>query len=424
MRSGAAKKKRRSVRYEVSFPTLPSIQKPPTFVELIQKQNNHDILVLRFTISSDMWFENLKTGVPVKFTWHQGHLSKEWYGYVSFVSKIIATQKINIMEVYCIGSSFVLKEGAVRVFSNTTITGVVKQLASEFGLNFVGENDNRLFDQLIIAGHSYWEWIVEHAAKIGYGVYVENTDLIFRPMDKLIDQNISQSPILDWSNPHTTLESESEGKTLEYFKVLNGEFIESDLQRSVKIVAGVNPATSAETYAHGDPKTTGVKLRSNVSDVYFSEYRSDQVVHDDLSSQSASQGSAQLVRFNLPAYARGKGDPRFKPYSTVYVQNTGNLTDGYWVIKEVRHQFTRNKLYEAHLALVTDGTGLNETTSFRQAKPDLIGIVDVGHVVSLDALTLRTDTTKLYQSGTTVNQNGQGYNRTPARWITTLKGYK
>jgi hypothetical protein len=328
------------------------------------------------------------------------------------------------MEVYCVGSSFVLKEGAVRVFANTTITSVVKQLASEFGLNYVGEFDNRIFDQLVIAGHSYWEWIVEYAAKIGYGAYVDSTNLVFRPIDKLIDQTMSESPILDWSNSYTTLETENEGKTLEYFKVLNGEFIESDLQRSVKIVAGVSPITNAETYSHSDPKTTGVKLRSNVSDVYFSEYRSDQVVHNDLDSQSASEGSAQLVRFNLPAYARGKGDPRFKPYSTVYVQNTGNLTDGYWVIKEVRHQFTRNKLYESHLSLVTDGTGINETSSFRQAKPNLIGIVNVGHVVSLDSLTLRTDTTKLYQSGTTVNQNGQGYNRTPARWITTLKGYK
>ena len=424
MRSGPSQKLKRSAYYEVSFPTLPSIQKPPTFVELIQKQNNHDILILRFTISSDMWFETLKTGVPVKFTWRQQHLSKEWYGYVSFVSKIIATQKVNIMEVYCIGSSFVLKEGAVRVFANRTITDVVKQLASEFGLNFVGEKDNRIFEQLVIAGHSYWEWIIEYASKIGYGVYVEGTNLIFRPLDKLIDQTISQSPILDWANPHTTLETENEGKTLEYFKVLNGEFIESDLQRSVKIVAGVDPFTSIETYSHGDPRTTGVNLRSNVSDVYFSEYRSDQVVHNDVDSESASKASANLVRFNLPAYARGKGDPRFKPYSTVYIQNTGLLTDGYWVIKEVRHHFSRNKLYEAHLSLMTDGTGSNETSTFRQAKPDLIGIVDVGQAVSLDALTFRTDTTKLYQSGTTVNQNGQGFNRTPARWITTLKGYK
>lgn len=424
MRNGVTQKKRRSAHYHVSFPTLPSIQKSPTFVELIQKQNSHDILILKFTMSSNMWFETLKTGVPVKFTWRQGHLSKEWYGYVSFVSKIVATQKINIMEVYCIGSSFVLKEGAVRVFSNRTITDVIKELASEFGLNFVGEKDNRIFDQLVIAGHSYWEWIVEHASKIGYGIYVEGTNLICRPIDKLIDQTISESPILDWSDPHATFETINEGKTLEYFKVLNGEFIESDLQRSVKIVAGVNPLTSTQTYSHSDPKTTGVNLRSNVSDVYFSEYRSDQVVHTDLDSQSASQGSAQLVRFNLPAYARSKGDPRFKPYSTVYIQNTGSLTDGYWVIKEVRHQFNRSRLYEAHLSLVTDGTGINETSSFRQAKPDLIGIVNVDHVLSLDMLTLRTDTTTLYQSGTTVNQYGQGFNRTPARWITTLKGYK
>ena len=423
MRKGSAVKLKRNTDYTVSFPTIPSIQRQPLFVELIQKQGNHDILILRFTASSDVWFQTLKTGVPIKFTWKQGHLSNTWYGYVSFVSKVIAAQKIAMMEVYCIGASFVLKESAVRTFSNTTVTEVVKQLASEFNLNFIGEPHSRRFDQIVIAGHSYWEWMTEYANKIGYGFYVNNTDLVFRPLDKLIDHTISESPVLDWTSPHTVIETDLQGKTLEYLKVLNGEFIESELQRSIKVVGGVSPTTSAWTGAQSNPKLLGTKLRRDVSDVYFSEFRSDQVVHNELDSQSAAEGSAHLVRFNLPAYAKAKGDPRFKPYSTVYIKNTGKLTDGYWVVKEVRHQFARNRLYEAHLSLVTDGTGVNEASPFRQAKPDIIGIVNSGQVMHLDALTLRTDTTRLYQSGPTVSQSGQGFNRTPARWITTLKGY-
>jgi hypothetical protein len=422
VRNGNYKKLKRNTDYTISFPTLPSIQKTPLFVELIQKQGSHDILVLRFTSSSNQWFQNLKTGVPIKFNWRQGHLTNTWYGYVSFVSKVIASQKVAMMEVYCIGASFVLKESSTRVFYNTTVTSVVKQIASEFNLNFIGEPDTRKFDQLVIAGHSYWEWMTEYANKIGYGFYVNNTDLVFRPLDKLIDRTIAESPILDWSSPHTTIETESQGKTLEYLKVLNGEFIESDLRRSIKVAAGVDPVTNQIVQSSSNPKFLGTQLRSNVSDVYFSEYRSDHVVHNELDAKSASEGSAHLTRFNLPAYAKAKGDPRFKPYSTVYIQNTGKLTDGYWVVKEVRHQFTRNRLYEAQLHLITDGTGVNETSAFRQAKPDLIGIVNSGQVMRLDALTLRTDTTRLYQNGSAVNQSGQGFNRTPARWITTLKG--
>lgn len=423
MRNGQVAKAKRSASYDVEFPTLPSIKKTPTFVDLIQKQGHHDVLVLRFTVSSNMWFENLKTGVPVKFTWRQEHLSKTWYGYVSFVSKVIASQKISIMEVYCVGASFILKDAVVKIFSNTTITEAVKQIANDFGLNFIGEPHNRKFDQLVIAGHSYWEWINEQAKRIGYGVYVDGTNLLFRPLDKLIDVTISEAPILNWSNPYVGSEADYKGKTLEYFKVLNGEFIESNTQRSIKFVGGINPLTSEISTYSSDPKTLGSKLRSQVSDVYFSQYRTDQVVHTDVDAQSAAEGSAHLARFNLPAFARGKGDPRVRPYSVVYVQNTGELTDGYWVVKEVKHSFTRNKLYEMHLSLVTDGTGSNESSPFRQAKPDVVGIVNVGQIVSMDALTLRTDTTTLYQNGTIVNQYGQGFSRTPSRWITTLKGY-
>jgi phage protein D len=423
MRSPLPGKSRRSASYSVSFPTIPSIKRTPTFVELIQKQNNHDVLVLRFLVSSPIWFANLKTGVPVKFTYKQGHLSKTWYGYVSFVSKAVVTSKIQMMEVYCVGSSFVFKEGTVRVFSKKTITEVVSEVCKEFGFNFIGEPHPRRFDQLVIAGHSYWEWINEHANKIGYGVYVEGTNLIFRPLDKLIDQTISEAPILSWTGSGTSVSMEDVTKTLDYFKVLNGELIErSSNYRSIKHVGGVNPITSAITSFDSNPKYLGEKLRSNISDVYFSEFRSDQVAQDDVGSRTAAEGAAHLSRFNLPAYAQGKGDPRIKPYSLVYIKNTGSLTDGYWIVKEVTHRFVRSKQYEVDLSLITDGTGNTETSSFRQANPHVIGIVNAGHILNLDALTLAPNTTKLQQPAVLINEANQGFNRTPARWVTTLRG--
>lgn len=423
MRSPTPLKLNKSARYHVEFPTIPSIKKIPKDVKLIQKQNNHDILILKFFSSNSFWFENLKTGVPVKFSYSQGHLSKVWYGYVSFVSNVPTTPKIRPIEVYCIGSSFVLKEGAARVFTNVTITDVVSQLAKEFGLNFIGESHLRKFDQLIIAGHSYWEWINEHANKIGYGVYVEGTNLIFRPIDSLINQLVSEAPILNWSNPAISGFTDDPSKTLDYFKVLNGELIEGSTNyRSIKHMGGVDPITGSTTGFDSNPKDLGEKLRSNVSDVYFSEFRSDQVVHNDLDSKTAAEGAAHLARFNLPAHATAKGDPRLKPYSIVYIENTGKLTDGYWVVKEVTHEFSLTGFYKVKLSLLTDGTGTNQEYSFRQAKPTVTGIVNSGHVLEIDAQVLQTETTKLQQSELIISEANQGFNRTPARWTTTLGG--
>lgn len=414
-------KRKRSTTYSVEFPTLPSISKPPTFVDLIQKQNSHDILVLRFTTTSTMWVENLKTGVPVKFSWKQDDLSRVWYGYVSFVSRVVASQKLKTMEVYCIGSSFVLKEGVVRTFSNTTITDAVSQIAKEFGLNFIGESHPRVFDQLTIAGHSYWEWINEQAKRIGYGVYTDGANLVFRPFDKLIDQTIYEAPILEWTTTIANVESQLAGNTLEYFKVLNGEMIEFDqAARSIKITGGVDPYSSKETYSSTNPSMLGQQLRETVSDTLFSEYRSDYVVHTDVDSKAASDGSATLARFNMPAYVKAKGDPRFRPYGIVSIKNTGTLTDGYWVIKEVTHRFSRNRLYEAEMTVITDGTGPNEKSHFRASNAEVVGIVNTGRVLANEAMILRLNTTKLQQDGTRVNQSGQGYLRTPARWVTTI----
>jgi len=415
-------KSRRGSSYKISFPTIPSIQKTPTYAELVQKQNTHDILVLRFSITSDMWFENLKTGVPIEFKWTQNHLEKTWYGYVSFISKVVVSAKIRTMEVYCVGASFVLKEAVTRVFSNVTVTDVVRSLAEEFGLNFIGENHPRKFEQLVVAGHSYWEWINEFAGKIGYGVYADGTNLIFRPFDKLIDQTVQEAPVFSFSDPLAQSSYDSLTKTLDEFKVLNGELIEDELiYRSEKIVSGVNPITGEIVQASSNPKTLGTPLRKNVSDVYFSEYRSDQVAYSVQDSLSASEGYASLTRFNLPAYLKGKGDPRVRPYTVIYVKNTGDLTDGYWIVKEVTHTFVRNGLYTVDIMAITDGTGVNYENQFRQANPDIIGIVNTEDILSLDAIALKSDTTVLQTPSNLVSQSMQGFERTPYRWVTTLK---
>jgi len=412
----------KNTTFKVEFPTLPSLQKTPVYIELIQKQNHHDILIMKFFTSRPLWFNNLKTGIPIKFSWEQDGRKKSWYGYVSFVKKVSASQKLKTMEVFCIGSSFVLKGGNVRVFSNTTVTSVVKQIANENGLNFIGETHNKTFSQLVVSGHSYWEWIMEYGRKIGYGAYVDGTNLIFRPFDKLIEQTVSEAPILSWSTKNLTGDSYARGNSLEYFQPMNGEFIENTQHgRNLKLVAGIDPVSGAESYFTGNPKYSGTSLRSSVSDVLFSEYRSDQVVHNDMGAETVAKGSAEMARFNLPATARTKGDPRIRPYSVVYIHNTGDLTDGYWVVKSVTHLFSMSSAYSIEMSLVTDGTGENDKTSFRQATPDVVGIINEGHIASTDSMLLRQDTTTLQQTGLTVNKAGQGYIRTPARWISTIK---
>jgi hypothetical protein len=295
-------------------------------------------------------------------------------------------------------------------------------MLAENNLNYIGESHNKTFSQLTVSGHSYWEWIVEYGKKIGYGVIVDGTNLIFRPFDKLIEQTVSEAPILSWKSKWLPSDSYSRSNSLEFFQPLNGEMIEGTSNgRTKKYVAGIDPVSGNESYFTGDPKSSGNSFRTSVSDVLFSEYRSDQVVHNDIGAETVGKGSAELARFNMPAFVRAKGDPRIRPYSVVYIHNTGHLTDGYWMVKEVKHSFSMSKAYTLEMTILTDGTGENEVSPFRQANPDVVGIINEGHIVSIGSMVLRQDTTTLQQTGIMVKQNGQGYIRTPARWISTIK---
>ena len=271
-------KNRRSTSYSVSFPTMPSLNSNPIRVDLIQKQNHHDVLVLEFPSTSPTWVDNLNTGTPVRFTWKQGHRTGDWVGYVSFVSAEVVAQRKKVMQIHCVGTGFPLKESATRVFTNTTIPEAVEAVVKEFGLGFDGENHPHRFDQLVISGESYWEWIQEQAKRIGYAVVIDGVKMTFKPMDRLIDHSVYDTPVLAMFNSDIPSDVMSEDRTLDYFRVTKGDYVESNLDlRSIKSVAGVDPVTKKAIFSDSSPDKVGRNLRESSSDVLFSQHRTDRV---------------------------------------------------------------------------------------------------------------------------------------------------
>lgn len=189
-------KYRRSTVYDISFPTMPSLTKKPNEVNLIQKCGHHDVLVLTYSSTSELWFENIPTGLPIRFSWTQNGLNQLWYGYVSSVSKVVASREEKTMELHCVGSSFPLKERANRVFTDKTVSEVVEIIAKENSMSFIGDMHERRFPQLTIAGHSYWEWIQEQAQRIGYVAFVDSSTIYFRKLGSVLQQRATSVPVL------------------------------------------------------------------------------------------------------------------------------------------------------------------------------------------------------------------------------------
>jgi phage protein D len=416
-------KNRKGTTFKVVFPTMPSLVTEARRVELHQTQYQHDILILSFKTTGFKWFSDIPTGLPIKFSWNQAGLTKDWYGYVSFVSRTNASQqKFQEMEVHCVGASFPLKERANKVFNNSTIPEAARAIASQFNLNFVGDSHPRRFPQLVMAGHSYWEWLAEQAKRIGFVLRVDGTNMYFRQIDKFVDSKITAAPILYAGDAPTLYKNGYLERTLDKFVVQRGDFVESGVnQRTDKSVAGVDPMTGETISSNYSPKNVGDNLRTSQSDVLFSEFRSDQVVGSYSESELMSEAAAQLSRLTMPAKVHAQGDPRIEPYTPVHVMGTSDLTDGYWLVRDVVHIFRKYDDYIAMMTLVTDGTGANQVTAFRGRQSPTISTVNIGSLIndSAGVSTLNTRrNTELVQLTPSIIPAEQGFKRSPALWTT------
>lgn len=422
-----SRKYRRGTSTYLKFPTLPSLTAQPRRIDIYEKQYSHDVMVLEYSSESPLWFEYLKTGVPVQFTWQQDTLDKNWIGYVVSTTKNHAPQRTNIMQVMCVGGTFPLKDRVTRVFQNSTIPEAVAKIASEYGFSTIIDAHPQRFPQLAIAGVSYWEWMQEQAKRIGYGLIVDGMTLVFRPLDKVIDMGFSNAPVLSLGNASAPFNSQFLDRTLDEFKIIYGDNVEeSNNLRTVKNVAGIDPITGQLVSSTADPSKIGDSLRETVGDALFSEFRTDRVVNDITAAEEAAKGAAQMARFNIPANVKCQGDPRIRPFGTVYISGTGNLSDGFWIVREARHMFHKIGDYQMELKVATDGVGDTVVeTPFRTRPADAPTTVNSNEVEQYGSdalLDFSLESVFLYPSSTQIeSEAGQGFKKSGQRWYYNRK---
>lgn len=414
-------KYRKSTSMSVEFPTIPSLTRTPRRADLYQKQNHHDVLILEYPIPSTLWANTLKTGVPVVFKWSQLNVKNEWLGYVSFISTSENPGREKLMQVHCVAASYPLKQKVNKVFKNKTIPQAVSELVKPYGFSFVGDSHARKFDQLVISGQSIWEWIQEKAKSIGFAVVVEGTTFYFRKLDNLLDTKSSSAPVLTYSNGDITMGSQAIDRTLDSLQVLRGEHIEGQsVNRTNKIVNGVDPISGKVFKSKKTPKSSGKALRSAINDVLFDDYQTGQVVNSHTAAVSTAEGAATAARMTMPAKITGQGDPRIKPYSPVVISGTGNHTDGYWMVKEVHHMFQKIGEYQIEAKIATDGIGESKQSALRKGTQSFVGTVNLNAaLLSKKNARASKQGTRLEVKSPIIKQGNQGFNRAPARWKTS-----
>jgi hypothetical protein len=143
---------------------------------------------------------------------------------------------------------------------------------------------------------------------------------------------------------------------------------------------------------------------------------------ESVSTKSAAliaEGAAQMARFNLPATVKCQGDPRIRPFGTVFIAGTGDLTDGFWIVREAHHMFHKIGDYQLELKIATDGMGDTATTPFRNRTDVNVGTIDLGETLAtngIPALFFTFDSVQLIPEVKIVKESNQGFNRTPNKW--------
>ena len=407
---------RRGNYFKVSYPDFPAVNQPARSVTIYQELGKHDIVEIFYPRLSTDLFRAIKTGVPVTINWRNDKVAGKFIGYTVDVSYPTLQKLDRGVKIKCVGASYPLKDRSSKIWKNKTASEIVQEVAKKFKLKpFVTPHPTR-FNQVSMAGHSYWEKLNELAAKIGYAVQVYGAELHFHPIDEMIDQFMSSIPVLMFKDPMMHPMSSFSAPTLDYFEPIIGDHIETlDYSRSKNIVSGIDPLTAKPYTQKNSSSKVGKSIRKKVKDPLFTTIETGIVIASNDMAKSLAKGRAQLGRLSIPAKGVCQGDPRISPWRTIEIRGTGDITDGFWVVKKTEHFMHIDGRYQMEFECMTDGTGSNKVTSSR---PSNAGRIPTRNLASEQKTKnkKKPTSTKLSKATAMISQSNAGYNVTPRRW--------
>jgi phage protein D len=353
-------------KFTVSFPDFPGFTRSPRYITMTQEMGHHDIVELYYQQVSPFILKALNTGVPVKIEWQNDKVKGTFIGYAVHATPYTAQRIERAIKLTCVSASYLMKDKLSKIWTNTTASEVVTELAKKYHLVPNVTKSPTRFSQISLSGHSVWEKLRELSNNLGYGLQVIGAELYFHPIDKMIDQFMTTIPVMAFLDPFTNPQSHFSTQTLSMFEADLGDFIESNSEtRSTKITAGVDPVTGKLHKSVSSPQTVGKNLRKNTKEPLFSSIETSIVSNSASVAKALSDGKAQHSRLSIPAKAAGQGDPRIAPWATVEVRGTGNLTDGFWIVKSAVHTIHYDGRYTVDFTCLSDGLGSNKPSATR-----------------------------------------------------------
>lgn len=338
-------------------------------ISLEQRENQHDMLVLDFSGLNP----ELITGYvekPITVTISYPNLKEtSFYGYITFIEPTSVTNNglvdgspFQLVRMYCVGSSYVMKSKASKAWENVTISDIALTIADTYDFSVSVPLDTYRFTRLAQTAESDWEFLVRVSKKLGYAVSLHGTHLHI------------------WDS-YKTMRREVSYASLDTLKGLGGD-VTPNLGQIIMFEAQYGALTPESTRA---PDTIHVldkdgqitSISSSLIEETSGMGEPIQSIFSNTLNENADTyemghrlvSGALRTSFSVTAKVMITGLPILKPGSIVKVNKYESDFDGYWYVQEVQHLITKSELV-SYLKIATDSKPV-QTLATNIARPYL-----------------------------------------------------
>lgn len=339
---------------------------PPPTVTVHQGEFNHEVLEFEYRPTT-MVNKSFVSGslISVVYGLNGPGLSRLFVGYVNHTEPLYidgekGQHRIRVM---CIGPTFQMKGSNQGVYTNQPLDVIIKKIANTYRLNTSVTPTSYSWASTAQQGQSDWLFLCKLARQAGYNLIPNGTTIKANP------RNLSALRSRIGNNFSVlTLADIGDGSLMEFYPLVGSESPGGGT-RATRQAAGVDARTGQPIYSMKTPPTAGLALTAPPP--LFVSNTVDTPVRNLSEANAALVGQDGDNKMYQEAKLRGWGDVNFRPGGLVYINGTSTNTNGFWYIKDVRHEVTTgtHPLYTVYATICRDSVGKSPSVPLPQIRP-------------------------------------------------------
>lgn len=305
-------------------------------VNIELSENMHDLATLDIAgIPPEYLTSYIDLPIAIKLTVARTH-SCIFKGYITYLEPesinkngLVNKSPFQTTRMYCIGTSYVMRNRRTDVWNNVTLPQIVRTLVDKYSLSASVPNDTYVFPRLVQSGESDWSLLRKACNYLGYRVSMRTTHIdIWDPFTTL--SRYGTAPLYAMAGNRGSLNVEP------------GQVISFNAS-----VGAVTPESAkVPDTIHALVDDTVVTLSKDISTGYGTPIKS--IFEDEVPANAMSIPMANAVlqgrsrdKFPYTAHLTIVGDPSIQPGQLVQLGEYNSAVDGLWIVKSVRHEAFR-----------------------------------------------------------------------------------